>query len=1123
MSNIVGTPVPQYVANQITNRQKILGKPFKDPKDLVWANGKTSYIRLASSVNIESQNLIVPDGIGSTKTINDNGSTYRQSLLGLNGYGGSKLAKELVLQGGAILVEGSNNNNNLSTTLRSGVTQTNSTLPSNQAAYGYGGTEFGIQPMPGITSFSIKDYNNGTLREANLEILVHNRIQFEYIDTLYLRLGYTMFIEWGNTTYPISVNNSGDTTYATPAEVSSLSLVGEFLNQVSETNSTPDLQTLIELNREQSYCNYDGFVGQVINFSWDFTEDGRYKISLRMISAGGVIESLKLNNQLEGTKYPSMSLDSGSASSNSVRNTALYTFTSLATQVSSTTINNTPSYPATKTFLTPEDQEALQLSSGSLYNISTPPVLACNIAYGAGDTNALGIDTGGSTRCYYVHFGSLLEYINQKLLSYDSEGTPNFVSIDTNLDTFVYSNGWSFPSDPTKFIVALNQTFTNSNGGVNINFFSGTNQPEINKFHDTFNGVRVGRLMNVYLERNYIKKLIESNQDPQDGSLYLNKFLEAILSDINVGLGNVNKIKYRATDVQVDGKLYQKIQFYDEVSIYGKEKITGESEYQLNLFGFDTITPTEIRNVNPSPGGVESFEMVIRPSYRAGSFVTNYGIKTEITNRLVTQIAIGAQAGGQAVGYDSTAISKWNVGLIDRINPKKIDANLVKTNSQNNYAAFIQLAGQYISFLKQLEGTQLNLEFDTSSAGQDLELNIFTARLLFNEGSPVQAVKALFQDFGEGVGYVAPNLNLLSSDGENQFAPFQNVQTSFFNKSLAASALSQDAAGTPFVGFLPINLTVTLDGISGIKIFNKLTVDSRFLPPNYGETLEFVITGIDHSFEGNKWVTTLQTLSIPKLFAEAQVIFGEAQIEEILSNVPIPPNDDDSYFVFSNVYDPDLSFASTGRTTTPAGSQASINDILRILNPSPIVQSRFRTFFESILTTYPKGYKFSINDIARPVDSTTGVGISSAHVYSVAIDLSVKDAKTGERILGLQQTKEGVAAWRKFGIVALAEQAGLEWGGTYGGSWKFDTVHFTALPGWAKYSPNVKKQLFTDLPRLKTLLNKSSKTSEDLAVLKSVDLRNYLLIGDSSVTTSPDRIKFRRWFKDGNSLSDYQQ
>lgn len=1121
MSNIVGTPIPSYVVNQINNRQRILGKFSRDSKDLVWANGKTSWIRLASSVNIESQDLVVPDGSGSAKTINDNGSTYRQSLLGLNGYGGGKLAKELVLQGGAILVEGSNYNNNLSTTLRSGVSQTNSSLPTNQSAYGYGGTEFGIQPMPGITAFSIKDYKNGTLREATIEILVHNRKQFEYIDTLYLRLGYSMFIEWGNTTYPISVSNSGDATYATPADVASLSLVGEFLNQPPGDNAVPILQTLIELTREKSSCNYDGFVGQVVNFSWDFTEDGKYKISLRMISEGGVIESLKLNNQLEGTEYPITS-DSGSASSNSVRNTALYTFTSLATQVSSTLVNGIPSYPPTKTSLTLEEQTALQLSSGSLYSISPPPVLSCNIAYGAGDTNIIGIDKGGSTRCYYVHFGSLLEYINQKLLSYDTNGTPNYISIDTNLDTFVYSNGWSFPSDPTKFIVALNQSFANNSGGnLNVKFFDGEGQPTINKFHDTFNGIRVGRLMNVYLENKYIKDLIEFNQDPQDGSLYLNKFLDAILSDINVGLGNVNKIKYRVTDVPVDNILYQKVQFYDEVSIYGKESITGDNQYELNLFGFNTTTPTEIRSTGVSSDGVEGFEMVIRPSYQAGSFVTNYGIKTEITNRLINQVSIGAQAGGQAVGYDSTAISKWNVGLIDRINPKKIDANLVKNTSQNNYTAFIKLAGEYLSFLKQLEGTQLNLEFDTTSAGEDFLFNASLFTLNLSAGNFGEAGRALLQDFGEGIGYVAPNLNLLSSDGENQFAPFQNIQSMFFNKALAASALSQNAAGTPFVGFLPINLTVTMDGISGIKIFNKLVVNSRFLPPNYGETLEFIITSIDHSFEGNKWTTTLQTISIPKLFAEAQVIFGEAEIKNVFDEIPTPPNEDDSFFAFNNAYNPDAPFASTGRFTTPAGEQASISSILKILNQSPDVQNKFKTFFESILATYPKGYKFSINDVARPIDAAYGVGISSAHVYSVAIDLSVLNAKTGARILGLQQTEEGVAAWRKFGIPALAEKAGLEWGGTYSGSWKFDTVHFTALPRWAKYSPNVVQNLYKDLPRLKTIMGKKSRTKEDNEALKSLDLRNYLLIEGSEVTTSPSRIRFRQYFKN-NNIEDYQ-
>jgi len=1101
MTNIVGTPIPKYVANQISDRQRILGKTLKDSKDIVWENGKTSWVRLASSVNIESQTLVVPTDTGGAKTINDNGSTFRQSVLGLNGYGGSKLAKELVLQGGAVLVNGSNSDNNLSVTMRSGITQTNTTSPSNTAAYGYGGTEFGIVPMPGIDSFSVKDYNNGTLREVNLEIIAHNRKQFEYLDTLYLRLGYTMFVEWGNTTYPINVDSNGNATYATPAQVASLSLVGEFLNQVSNKNAAPVFQDLIEKNREASYCNYDGFIGLVKNFSWELTDRGAFKISLTLISEGGVIESLKLNNQLEGTSYPL--IDSGSNSSFSARETALGTFVSLATQVSSTTLQGTSDaiYPATKNTLTPEEQSALQLSSGSLYNTPNPPVLSCNIAYGAGDTNAVGIDKGGSTRCYYVHFGSLLEYVNQKLLSYDSDGTPNFVSIDNNLDTFVYSNGWSFSSDPTKFIVALNQTVTSNNGvNLDIKFFSGTDQPVINKFHDESQGVKVGRLMNIYLERDYVYNLIKNLQDPEDGNIYLNKFLDTILGDINVGLGNVNKIKYRVTDVPFGSGLLKKIQFYDEVTIYGKEKITGNVDYQLNLYGFD--------NNNPN--------------FKVGSFVTSYGIKTEIGKRLQTQIAIGAQAGGQAVGYDSTAISKWNVGLVDRINPNKIDANLVKTTAQNDYTAFIKLAGQYLGFLKQLEGTQLNLQFDTTSAGEDFQINATVAQAFIIGNSPLKAIQALFQDFGEGIGYVAPNLNLLSNDGTNQFAPFQNLQSTFFSKALAASALSQNAAGTPFIGFLPINLTLTMDGISGIKIFNKLVVDSRFLPPNYGETLEFIITGIDHSFEGNRWTTSIQTISIPKLFAEAEVIFGSGTaIEEIVETLPIPPNNEDSFFVFNNVYNPDSPFASSGRNTTQAGQQVSINDILKILNQSADVQSKFRTFFESILDTYPKGYKFSINDIARPVDSTTGVGIASAHVYSVAIDLSVYDAKTGKRVLGLQQTVAGVDAWRKFGIVALAEKAGLEWGGTYSGSWKYDTVHFTALPGWAKYSAGVKKNLFTDLPRLKTLLNKTSKTQDDISALKSVDLRNYLLVEGSSVTTSPDRIRFRQWFKN-NDISDYQ-
>ena len=103
--------------------------------------------------------------------------------------------------------------------------------------------------MPGITGFEVKSYNNGTLREATLEIIAHNAKQFEYIDTLYLRLGYSMFVEWGNTSYPKSINDSGDVVYATPTEISALSLVNDFLSYNSKEQGIDSFNYKIRTNR----------------------------------------------------------------------------------------------------------------------------------------------------------------------------------------------------------------------------------------------------------------------------------------------------------------------------------------------------------------------------------------------------------------------------------------------------------------------------------------------------------------------------------------------------------------------------------------------------------------------------------------------------------------------------------------------------------------------------------------------------------------------------------------------------------------------------------------------------------------------------------------------------------
>ena len=64
-------------------------------------------------------------------------------------------------------------------------------------------------------------------------------------------------------------------------------------------------------------------------------------------------------------------------------------------------------------------------------------------------------------------------------------------------------------------------------------------------------------------------------------------------------------------------------------------------------------------------------------------------------------------------------------------------------------------------------------------------------------------------------------------------------------------------------GFLPINLSLTMDGLSGIKIYQKIEIDTQFLPIQYPDALEFIIKGVTHKVDGRGWNTSIETLSVP--------------------------------------------------------------------------------------------------------------------------------------------------------------------------------------------------------------------------------------------------------------------
>jgi len=67
------------------------------------------------------------------------------------------------------------------------------------------------------------------------------------------------------------------------------------------------------------------------------------------------------------------------------------------------------------------------------------------------------------------------------------------------------------------------------------------------------------------------------------------------------------------------------------------------------------------------------------------------------------------------------------------------------------------------------------------------------------------------------------------------------------------------------IGFIPFNIEFTVDGLSGIKIYNKLRIDTSFLPNEYPLTLDFIVTGIEHKLNDGDWETLIKVTLIPRL------------------------------------------------------------------------------------------------------------------------------------------------------------------------------------------------------------------------------------------------------------------
>lgn len=245
-TSIVGGPINDTVNTLLEKRQSILEKTAdRTNEELLYLNANTAWIKLSSAVNTQATEP--------------------------NSKGDNTLAKDYILLGGTLH----------DNALRGGL------LPDTEDGRGaYEESKvYGYVPMPGITGFAVTSLNyQGVLRGATVEFKANSIEQLSDLESLFLRPGFSILLEWGHSLYL-------DTTSENTKVVNNIKTIGDdFFNS---DNKEAVVKKIKEL-REGSTFNYEAIFGVIKNFTWSYAQNGEYDCKVDIISKGDIAESLRL-------------------------------------------------------------------------------------------------------------------------------------------------------------------------------------------------------------------------------------------------------------------------------------------------------------------------------------------------------------------------------------------------------------------------------------------------------------------------------------------------------------------------------------------------------------------------------------------------------------------------------------------------------------------------------------------------------------------------------------------------------------------------------------------------------------------------------------------------------------
>lgn len=850
MGNVIGQDIESWVAAQIEARQIAQGSGIdknRTPEQIAYLNSNATWVKLASGVSISDSTRLTDAGLNS-------------SLSGI------KLAKNNVLFGGTSVFNGS------SLTQKEGFDQT----------YQY--SEFGPVPMAGIVTADIKYLNRGAIRKANVKIKAHNKNQFETLSLLYLRLGYNVLLEWGNTFYTTNGTNL--------LKVGNTIIENSFFSSPSKS-SYKSILPKIKDYQELYFGNYDGMFGKVTNFSWTINPDASYDIDLTITSAGDVVESLKTNLSIDNKT--SKFLTEFRRNAKTANNTPViietykddniissmlflwkyfdHTDTEAGTTRTEITIDQDKSHKVGE-FLNNGGSTATFASSTKTWN------LIHWVGGGAGGAEIESDKTSITSPAGTVDFD---KFIRDEALKKYNQIYPSHPEVIGNAGKYE-NNSFGPKNARIQWVETTTTTTTSStdnplkNAPSQVAFKIQCQNPE--QFY-----LKFGYLLQ-FLKENVIPEINTGGTNPPIVDLIYSKnssLMYCLPSSISLDprVCLVKNTKFIKSDKQPD-KVLGELESWTDIDSSGTNVnlayamniylnfgfinscISGnvDEKGNVNIYSFLSSICT---GLNKALGGINNLEPIIdesenilkiidstpipgllsSPSYfmqlfgyygNQSNFVRKLDIKTAITPEYATMISIGATAGGYVKGTEATAFARWNEGITDRFRKNLIPSNPVSVPVGGEDEAQYNYVHDFINWKTYCYGFNGVLKDTPSELGN------------------------------------------LSDDIINKNI---SIATEYYKYVMSSSKQKQGGG----IGFIPFKLSFTMDGLSGIKIYNRIVTNTKFLPKDYGDALSFIVTEISHKIGKHDWETEIQTVSHPNT---TPLVLPDFVQTNVLTNTPRP-------------------------------------------------------------------------------------------------------------------------------------------------------------------------------------------------------------------------------------------